>query len=85
MPTPAAVCLCAPVHTRVHPCYLCTCALFACTCRTGPASGDHVDILGNEAMLMDVLVVAAGRGHELSDKFHSEIQTIMARIDLPAA
>ena len=48
-----------------------------------------MSVLGNEALLMDVLRVASGRGAELEDRIVSEISKVAARIDreagLPAA
>lgn len=53
---------------------------YAC-CRGGPAAAAHIDILGNDGLLMDVIRVAAGRGHELADELHSDIDRIAANVD----
>jgi len=49
--------------------------------RGGPATGQHVDILGNEELIADVLRVACGKGEEVTDRVHSRIREIAARID----
>uniref|UniRef100_A0A7N0RE74 Phospholipid:diacylglycerol acyltransferase 2 n=1 Tax=Kalanchoe fedtschenkoi TaxID=63787 RepID=A0A7N0RE74_KALFE len=50
----------------------------------GAESGSHVDIMGNVALIEDVLRVAAGAtGAEIgSDRIHSDIMGMSARIDL---
>ncbi len=40
-----------------------------------------MDILGNEALLADVLKIAAGRGEEMEDQIFSAINEIADRID----
>ncbi|KAG1663891.1 hypothetical protein FOA52_014704 [Chlamydomonas sp. UWO 241] len=52
--------------------------------RSGPASGHHVDIMGNDDMLMDALAVVSGHGDELEDEIHSEVANITANIDWEA-
>ena len=50
-------------------------------CRGGPATGQHVDILGNEDVLRDLLAIAAGRGAEMQDAVTSEIDAIAQHFD----
>lgn len=59
-------------------------AVWLC-CRGGPAAAAHIDILGNDGLLMDVIRVAAGRGHELADELHSDIDRIAASVDFGSA
>jgi hypothetical protein len=40
----------------------------------------HVEILGNEPMLLDLLHVAAGAGDSLQERFLSDVQGIAAKI-----
>jgi phospholipid:diacylglycerol acyltransferase len=49
--------------------------------RGGPATGQHVDILGNEEMLSDVLRVATGHGDEVQDRIVSRIEQIADNVD----
>ncbi|KAI8846671.1 Lecithin:cholesterol acyltransferase-domain-containing protein [Chytridium lagenaria] len=51
--------------------------------RGGPESADHVDIMGNHAVIEDILRVAAGNDDFLEDKFSSEIRKISKRVKLP--
>lgn len=44
-------------------------------------AGQHVDILGNEEMLSDVLRVATGHGEEVRDRIVSRIDEIAANVD----
>jgi phospholipid:diacylglycerol acyltransferase len=46
----------------------------------GELSADHVDILGNRAVITDVLQIVAGKGAELSDRFESDIRRISDRV-----
>ncbi len=48
--------------------------------RGGPGASDHVNILGNEAMLEDILRVVSGQ--DVEERVHSEIFTIVDKIDL---
>jgi phospholipid:diacylglycerol acyltransferase len=50
--------------------------------RGGPHTADHVDILGNAALLADVLHIAAGETGELGDQVHSDIARIAANVPL---
>lgn len=50
--------------------------------RGGPATAAHIDILGNEAVLHDIIRVATGRLDELSDIIHSDIDRIAAAVDI---
>ena len=50
--------------------------------RGGPSTGDHVDILGNTALLSDLLHIAAGETGELRDEVHSDIARIAANVPL---
>ncbi|KXZ46616.1 hypothetical protein GPECTOR_42g827 [Gonium pectorale] len=50
--------------------------------RGGPETAAHVDILGNEGVLADVIRVAAGRADELSDVIVSDIDRIAAAAQL---
>ncbi|EFJ42118.1 hypothetical protein VOLCADRAFT_97885 [Volvox carteri f. nagariensis] len=49
--------------------------------RGGPATAAHIEILGNEAVLQDVIRIAAGRLDELSDVIHSDIDRIAASVE----
>lgn len=58
--------------------------------RGGPKSGDHVDILGNHELTMDLLRLAtnfpepeAPKGLLLKDIIHSPIEEMCEKIDLP--
>lgn len=42
---------------------------------------DHVSVLGNEAMLMDVIRIATGADHEVDDVILSEIDNIAAGVE----
>ncbi|GIL59569.1 hypothetical protein Vafri_14321, partial [Volvox africanus] len=50
--------------------------------RGGPATAAHIEILGNEAVMHDVIRVAAGRLDELDDVIHSDIDRIAAAVNL---
>ena len=43
-------------------------------------SGDHVDIMGNYQMIMDLLLVASGKGEEVKQEIHSSIEEISERV-----
>jgi len=49
--------------------------------RGGPGTAQHVDILGNHALLDDLLMIAAGRTLELDDQIVSAIPRIADAID----
>eukprot|EP00199_Chlamydomonas_sp_CCMP681_P006342 CAMPEP_0119105908 /NCGR_PEP_ID=MMETSP1180-20130426/3746_1 /TAXON_ID=3052 ORGANISM="Chlamydomonas cf sp, Strain CCMP681" /NCGR_SAMPLE_ID=MMETSP1180 /ASSEMBLY_ACC=CAM_ASM_000741 /LENGTH=189 /DNA_ID=CAMNT_0007091089 /DNA_START=51 /DNA_END=620 /DNA_ORIENTATION=+ len=49
--------------------------------RGGPAASAHVDILGNEELLTDVLRVATGAGDLVEERIESRIDQITAQID----
>lgn len=49
--------------------------------RGGPASSDHVDILGNHQLLTDILKIASNYG-PVEDRIHSDIMGIAERINL---
>ncbi|GLI65076.1 hypothetical protein VaNZ11_008503 [Volvox africanus] len=50
--------------------------------RGGPATAAHIEILGNEAVMHDVIRVAAGRLDELDDVIHSDIDRIAVAVNL---
>lgn len=52
--------------------------------RGGPAAAAHIDILGNDAVLRDVITVVAGRADELADIVVSDIDRIAAAVDWAA-
>ncbi|KAG2454537.1 hypothetical protein HYH02_000382 [Chlamydomonas schloesseri] len=52
--------------------------------RGGPAAAAHIDILGNDAVLRDVIAVAAGRTDELTDVVVSDIDRIAEAVDWAA-
>lgn len=47
-------------------------------------SADHVTILSNEALIADVIRIAAGKGRDLDDDISSDIDRIAAQIPLDA-
>ena len=53
--------------------------------RGGPATGSHIDILGNEDVLRDLLTIASGRGGELQDEVTSGIDAIAQQFDFEDA
>lgn len=67
-----------PVHCHSpHAVLCCVCCVVLCRavlCST------HVEILGNEPMLMDLLHVAAGKGSSINERFLSAVQDIAAKI-----
>eukprot|EP00879_Flechtneria_rotunda_P012648 GHRR01013206.1.p1 GENE.GHRR01013206.1~~GHRR01013206.1.p1 ORF type:complete len:750 (+),score=225.44 GHRR01013206.1:937-3186(+) len=48
--------------------------------RGGPGASTHVEILGNELMLMDLLHVAAGKGDTVTNDYKSNVQEIASKI-----
>jgi len=42
---------------------------------------DHVNIMGNHEMILDVLTVALGKGHGLEDRIYSDIDELVAQVD----
>jgi phospholipid:diacylglycerol acyltransferase len=58
-------------------------ALAALDLRGGGQSADHVDLLGNEHVLEDIIALAAGKGGDLQDRWVSDARAIAARVVLP--
>ena len=56
------------------------CAL--CCFRGGGGASDHVSVLGNDAMMVDVIKIATGHGATLQDSIVSDIDGIAARVQL---
>lgn len=54
--------------------------LLLCACRGGPGASTHVEILGNEDMLLDLMQIAAGQGDGMSEVYHTDIRRIADRI-----
>ena len=50
--------------------------------RGGPTTADHVDILGNQHMLADLLHIAAGRTADVGDQVVSDLPRIAANVPL---
>lgn len=51
--------------------------------RGGKRTADHVDILGNFQVTMDLLAIAAGRdGDGLNEQIYSRIREYSAKVDL---
>jgi phospholipid:diacylglycerol acyltransferase len=51
--------------------------------RGGKKTADHVDILGNFQVTMDLLAIAAGRdGDGLKEQIYSNIREYSAKVDL---
>ena len=48
----------------------------------GPKAADHVNIMGNHDLMMDILVIASGHGHELEDSIVSNIREMCDRVQL---
>lgn len=72
---------CALISHYVHPAndqliYLSCCG----TCRGGPGASTHVEILGNEPMLLDLMKIAAGQGDGMEEVYHSDIRHFASRI-----
>lgn len=49
-------------------------------CRGGPGASTHVELLGNELMLTDLLSIVSGNGESLEEQYHSDIRRIADRI-----
>ena len=49
--------------------------------RGGAQSGHHVDVLGNEGLLNDILAIVSGRGSMLEDEVVSNINQLVEEID----
>lgn len=47
----------------------------------GITEGDHVNIMGNEEMIADVLSIVAGRGEDVSERIVSDIDALSRDID----
>lgn len=58
-------------------------ALAALDLRGGGRSADHVDVLGHEDVLADIVAIAAGRGDQLGDRFVSAAREVAGRVRLP--
>lgn len=57
------------------------------TIRGGPKTGEHVDILGNHELTMDILKIVSGfeEGEEaVADRIESNILKMVERLDLPS-
>lgn len=50
--------------------------------RGGPATSDHVDIMGNHDMIRDILRIAARAYDEVPERIHSNIHDISQRVEL---
>lgn len=48
--------------------------------RGGPGASTHVELLGNEPMLMDLLAIVAGQGGNVTEQYHTNIRDIAAKI-----
>lgn len=57
----------------------CCCYRRRCT-GAAVANSTHVEILGNEPMLNDLLHIAAGKHHEIQDSILTQIQDIASKI-----
>ncbi|KAJ2659442.1 phospholipid:diacylglycerol acyltransferase [Coemansia sp. RSA 1200] len=51
--------------------------------RGGAAAADHINILGNRDATADILRIVAGQGHQLTDRFSSDILEFAKRINIP--
>ena len=51
--------------------------------RGGPKTADHVDILGRPELSELIGKVVAGKGHEIQDKYVSDIRKYAAKVDVP--
>ncbi|KAI8068496.1 Lecithin:cholesterol/phospholipid:diacylglycerol acyltransferase [Gongronella butleri] len=54
----------------------------AVSVRGGPATADHVDILGNHELLLDILQIVSNRGDQVQGRIHSDIERYAQRIKL---
>jgi hypothetical protein len=61
---------------------LCVERWLAAGCRGGGGASDHVSVLGNEAMLVDVIKIVTGHGATLQDSIVSDIDRIATRVPL---
>lgn len=48
--------------------------------RVYPRSCDHLDVLSNEGVLLDLLHIASGRADLLQDQIVSEIDSIASKV-----
>jgi hypothetical protein len=48
----------------------------------GSASGDHVDIMGNNFLIRDLLLIASG--NDLDDVISSDLERVSARVQAEA-
>lgn len=48
--------------------------------RGGPGASTHVEILGNEPMLQDLLNIVAGKGEGMEEQYFSDIRNIASKI-----
>ena len=51
-----------------------------CCYRVYPRSCDHLDVLSNEGVLLDLLHMASGHANLLEDQIVSEIDSIAAKV-----
>ena len=47
----------------------------------GTSSSDHVDIMGNEALIADILNIATGASDQVKDRVHSNIVELSKKLD----
>eukprot|EP00997_Jenningsia_sp_PLL12_P010723 NODE_8067_length_425_cov_90.933511_g7205_i0.p1 GENE.NODE_8067_length_425_cov_90.933511_g7205_i0~~NODE_8067_length_425_cov_90.933511_g7205_i0.p1 ORF type:complete len:118 (-),score=34.96 NODE_8067_length_425_cov_90.933511_g7205_i0:71-382(-) len=50
--------------------------------RSGPRSGDHVDIMGNYELITDIVQISTGNVGSTMQRIHSDIHQITSRVDL---
>ncbi len=48
--------------------------------RGGPGASTHVEILGNEEVMTDLILIATGAGREVGDRVISRINEIVSEI-----
>ena len=51
--------------------------------RGGPETSDHVDIMGNHALIRDVLHIVSRQYDKVPDRILSEIHQIAERVHIP--
>ncbi|KAI8989987.1 Lecithin:cholesterol acyltransferase-domain-containing protein [Pilobolus umbonatus] len=51
--------------------------------RGGSKTGDHIDILGNWDMTLDILQIVSGKGDNVTQRIYSSIEDYAQKIDLP--
>ncbi|KAJ2450885.1 phospholipid:diacylglycerol acyltransferase [Coemansia sp. RSA 2336] len=51
--------------------------------RGGAEAADHINILGNHDVTADMLRIVAGQGHQIQDRFTSNIREYASRINIP--